>query len=92
MQLRRRQVGKILSLLAPVDKKLHPKSKLIIKLGFRMQFLLFPSEPAGIWCKKAERRYSMLFKDSVMLMFSSRRDMAMLTMKAKTKVRITARA
>lgn len=79
-------------MLAPVDKKLHPKSKLIIKLGFRMQFLLFPSEPDGIWCKKAERRYSMLFKDSVMLMFSNRRDMAMLTMKAKRKVRITARA
>ena len=41
---------------------------------------------------KAWKGYSMLFKDSVMLMFSSRRDMAMLTMKAKTKVRITARA
>ena len=36
--------------------------------------------------------YSMLFRDSVMLMFSSRRDMAMLTMKAKTKVRTTASA
>ena len=55
-------------------------------------FLLFTSEPAETWCKKAGKGYSMLFKDSVMLMFSSRRDMAMLTMKAKTKVRITARA
>ena len=75
-----------------MDKNLHPKSKLIIKLGFRMQFLLFAPEAAGTWCKKAWKGYSMLFKDSVMLMFSSRRDMATLTMKAKTKVRITARA
>ena len=50
------------------------------------------SEPTKTWCMKAGKGYSMLFKDSVMLMFSSRRDMAMLTMKAKTKVRITARA
>lgn len=56
---------------------------------------------AGFYCLFQNRlrlgartspRYSMLFRDSVMLMFSSRLDMAMLTMKAKTKVRITASA